>query len=210
MIYIDLDDVVAETGLSLSAFASEYLGRSFTIEDMFEYDLRKSFSLDEDSYRDFMREFHTHKLGEIGIVQGAAETIISWSNSGWDPVIVTGRPTYCRKETQQWLDDHGIGFLHVINVDKYGTLFYENQDPLIMPFRRLAQMNVRFAIDDAPNAADMISEMRLCPTALFNKPWNKRYTPPEGAQVKRISCWEEAAELAQRIMLQAPGKSAAQ
>jgi uncharacterized HAD superfamily protein len=196
MIYIDLDDVACATADCLAAFARRHFDRDVTPADMFDYDLRKSFNFDEATYRRYMGDFHTTELLDIPDVPGACPTIAEWVERGFDPVIVTGRPTYTNAATREWLDARGLQAVPIIHVDKYAKLFNPSDDPLITPFPALLDMDVRFAIDDAPNAIRMIVETNLCPFALFTQPWNRHYTPPAtDLPHSRVTDWNEIARI---------------
>lgn len=179
MIYIDLDDVACETCERLADFACRHFDRDVTVESMFDYDLRKSFNFDEETYRSYMKKFHATELLDIPETPDACNVIRSWAEDGFDPVIVTGRPTYSNATTLEWLANHGLGGIRVLHVDKYAKLFNAAEDPLITPFPALLGMNVKFAVEDAPNAIRMISETHLCPFVLFTRPWNRNYTLPK-------------------------------
>ncbi len=192
MIYVDLDDVACETCDRLAYFARLHFDRDVTVESMVDYDLRKSFNFDEETYRRYMKQFHATELLDIPETPDACEVIRRWATDGLDPVIVTGRPTYSNAVTLDWLTHHGLGGIRVLHVDKYAKLFNESEDPLITPFPALCEMDVQFAIDDAPNAIRMISETRLCPYAIFTRPWNRKFEPPESNLLKfRVSHWRE-------------------
>jgi uncharacterized HAD superfamily protein len=193
MIYVDFDDCVCETCQSLTAFARERFGRAVEVADMTDYDLRVSFSFDEETYRRFMTAFHETQLASIPETPGAVGVLRRWLAEGRDPVIVTGRPTYSREPTLAWLAARGLGAMRVLHVDKYATLFNASPDPLITPFPALKSMGFDFAVEDAPNAVRMIAETALCPCAVFSRPWNARFPLPSGP-FRRAETWAEIEE----------------
>lgn len=196
MIYIDLDDTVCYTATKLTEFASNMFNRPYTEADMIDYDLRVSFKLTEEEYRTYMKAFHLTELLKIKIFPHAASVIRQWQSNGWAPTIVTGRPTYTNEATRQWLDAEGLGELPIIHVDKYGTLYSCYEDKLITPFPKLKEMDVKFALDDAPNAFELISQLELCPSAIVTRPWNKKYNPTETPHpITRVNNWLEINEL---------------
>ncbi len=196
MIYVDLDDVACETCDRLASFARLHFDRDVTVESMVDYDLRKSFSFDEETYRRYMKAFHASELLDIPETPDACAVIQSWAKDGLDPVIVTGRPTYSNEVTREWLANHGLSHIRVLHVDKYAKLFNDSEDPLITPFPQLCSMDVRFAIDDAPNAIRMIIETQLCSYAIFTRPWNRNFIPPASALPSyRLSRWSEIDEI---------------
>lgn len=196
MIYIDLDDTVCYTATKLTLFAAKMFERPYTEEDMTDYDLRVSFKLSEEEYRTYMRAFHETELLGIKIFPHAATVIKKWQQRGWEPTIVTGRPTYTNEATRQWLDNHELFDIPIIHVDKYGTLFSTYEDKLITPFPKLKEMDVKFALDDAPNAFELISQLELCPAAIITRPWNKRYRPSNPSiPITRVNNWLEIDRL---------------
>ena len=192
MIYIDMDDVICESCVKLAEFARVHFGRDVEVEDMFDYDLRRSFDFDEETYRRYMKKFHSSELLNIPETPQSGDVIRGWQADGLHPVIVTGRPTYSNAVTLEWLELHGLGGIEVIHVDKYAKLFNDSEDPLITPFPALAERGFWFAIEDAPNAIRMISEISLCPFALFSRPWNRKYELPETPKPNyRVDNWLE-------------------
>lgn len=201
MIYIDMDDVVCESCVSLSQFARTHFDRNVQVHEMYDYDLRKSFSFDESTYRRYMKSFHTSELLDIPETPMATKIIRGWREDGLDPAIVTGRPTYSNAVTLERLEIHGLGGISVYHVDKYAKLFNDSEDPLITPFPALAEMDVKFAIEDAPNAIRMISGINLCPFAIFTRPWNRSYELPASPSPNyRISSWAELDPIVRSIV----------
>jgi uncharacterized HAD superfamily protein len=196
MIYIDLDDTVCYTAVRLAAFASEMFNREYSEENIFDYDLRVSFNLDEEAYRTYMKAFHNTELLKIKIFPHAANVITLWKENGWEPTIVTGRPTYTNETTRQWLAAEGLEDIPIVHVDKYGSLYSCYEDKLITPFPKLKEMDVKFALDDAPNAFELMSQLELCPSAIVHRPWNKKYrqdNPPY--PITRVFNWLEINKL---------------
>ena len=194
MIYVDLDDCVCETCVSLTGFARERFGRNVAVADMRDYDLRVSFSFDEETYRRFMREFHEECLEFIPETSGAVGVLKRWVSEGREPVIVTGRPTYSHDLTRRWLAARGLDGLRILHVDKYAKLFNDSPDPMITPFTALKGMGFEFAVEDAPNAVRMIAETGLCPCVVFTRPWNDWCELPAG--FTRVANWDELSSQA--------------
>jgi len=185
MLYIDLDDCVCDTYISLGEFARERFGRDVAYENMRDYDLRVTFSFDEETYRRFMREFHEKRLAQIPETPGAVGVLKRWIADGREPVIVTGRPTYSHDLTRRWLAARGLGEMRILHVDKYAKLFNDSPDPMITPFPALKGMGFEFAVEDSPNAVRMIRETGLCPYVIFSRPWNA------GVEGVRVNGWGE-------------------
>lgn len=197
MIYIDMDDVVADTGVLLADYANRCFNTNYTVNDMTDFDLKVSFKLSDDDYYTFMTGFHHNCLVDIAPIDGAVDTIKKWNRLGYDPAIVTGRPTYANGYTLQWLKKHGLEDIRVYHVDKYNRLFNKNEDPLITPFNALHDMDVKFAIDDSLTSLNLLTDSKLCPFAVFTRPWNSSFeasadaTPPSF----RASTWAELESL---------------
>lgn len=201
MIYVDLDDVVAKTCVNLASYASAMFNKSLSVEDMVNYDLKVSFKLNLDEYHTFMKSFHDTQLQNIEAEPYACETINFWKDAGHTPVIVTGRPTYSNDETRKWLDSHNLKNIEIIHVDKYGTLFTRYEAPRIIPFPKLKEFDFKFAIDDAPNAINLISQINLCPVILFDRPWNKSINDSSfQIPISRVHDWLQIKELSKKFL----------
>lgn len=188
-LYVDYDDVVAETLVSLAALLKRERGWAPDFEETREFDLHVSFRLDNAAYDAFMRSAHQpDELLALGEIHGATATLRAWLDDGLEPVVVTGRPVWCHAASRQWLDDRGLGDLPLVFADKYNR-HVGSVPPGVELLRAdgLRRMGFALAIDDAPPALDFVLHSGLCPTLVFDRPWNRSYRP----DLPRVRTWSE-------------------
>jgi len=189
-IYVDFDDVVCETARALCGLARALFGVCVRYEDIRWFDLRRSFDLDAGQYERLMERAHTDDaiLG-YAPTPGAIGTLIRWRRLGWEVAIVTGRPVASRDVSQRWLERHGVGDVPLVFVDKY------QREPPPQPgaARALTRADLRalsfdVALEDAPSALDWLGTHTPARVFVFDRPWNRAYTPPRGT-VTRVGDW---------------------
>ena len=98
-IYVDLDDVLAETGRMFLAVLREEFGQVIEWDAIHDYDLGVSLGMDEARLTDFMHAVHRPEvLGAVKPIPGAREALEAWVDQGYEIEVVTGRPkaTACR------------------------------------------------------------------------------------------------------------------
>lgn len=189
-IYVDFDDVVAETARGLAGLLYREYGRRVAYDDIAFFDLRKSFQLDAEAYRTFMEKAHESDiLQELDEAPGACAALRAWLDDGLSPVVVTGRPASSHAATRHWLDRRGLSGLPILHVDKYNReLGPPNPDVATLRFDELHALAFDVAVDDAPTALDLLAESRLCPFVIFDRPWNRSYVPVD-ASTPRAADW---------------------
>ncbi len=182
-LYVDCDDVVTETARHLAGLRRREGAWAPAYEDIHDFDLHRSFRMDEATYRDFMERAHSDdELLALEAVPGACETLRAWRDDGLDPVIVTGRPAFSHAASREWLDRRGLADIPLLLVDKYNrTLGPTAEGVEVVPFRNLRGMGFDLAVDDAPPALDLLARSGLCPYVVFDRPWNRGYRPPADA-----------------------------
>ncbi len=192
-IYVDFDDVVAETARGLADLLHREHGYRVGYEDILFFDLRRSFRLDDDSYRRFMEAAHAPEI-LVGLEEtpGACATLRIWIDEGLAPVVVTGRPPSSHAATRRWLDSRGLNDLEILHVDKYNRDLGEPVPEIpMLRFGDLHRMRFNLAIDDAPLALDLLAESGLCPFVVFDRPWNRTYPAASAANPVRVADWAE-------------------
>ncbi len=191
-IYIDCDDVVAETGAHLLRVLSRHRATVPRFEDIRAFDLHVSLSLNAEEYDAFMEEVHQdEELLAMDPFPGAADTLRAWIAEGHEPVVVTGRPPYSGPATREWLDRLGLRDVGLLHVDKYGR--FRGEPPAgvrVLPFSRLSELGFGLAVDDSPLALDLLESSGLCPYVVFDRPWNRTSHP----SAPRVRGWAELAE----------------
>ena len=190
-VYLDFDDVLAQTFVELARFAREAFGKTIDEAACADFDLHVSLGLTDAEYPVFMERFHAERLGRIPEMPGAGDALRGWLRDGVArPVVVTGRAPSCHADSVAWLAARGLADVPVLHVDKYGRFAGE---PNVVPFADLASCGFALAVDDAPGALSMLASSGLCPYAVFDRPWNRAYAPPSGAPppVARFASWTE-------------------
>lgn len=180
-VYLDFDDVLCETFAELRAFARAAFGKDPAPGKEIHFDLHDSLELTDEEYGVFMDRFHAERLLAVPEIPGACETLRGWLRDGAaEPVVVTGRAAWCHADSLRWLEARGLGGVPVLHVDKYAR-FADPAAPDIVPFPALRDYGFALAVDDAPRALDALASARLCPYAVFPRPWNAAWAPPPGA-----------------------------
>lgn len=203
-IYIDFDDVITETARGLADLLKRVCGRTVPYEEIREFDLRKSFSLPQDEYVRFMETAHSDaELSVLKEMPGAAAAMRKWKDCGIDPVVVTGRPAWSNSVSREWLDLRGLHDIPLIYVDKYSRRIGPDDNGVKTHlFSELADMGFSLAVDDAPPALDLLAVSGMCPYVIFDRPWNRGYTAPEGCEPQRAASWAELDAIVSRAAKQ--------
>jgi uncharacterized HAD superfamily protein len=187
-IYVDIDDVLADTSSALISLAQKEFHKKVAFEDCTSFDLKVSFNLSQDEYEYFLDL--AHKPNEIlGMepVHEAIEALQHWVASGYEISIVTGRPTATYETTQEWLAVHEVPYDHFFIVDKYARQGMDNKIALSM--QALSEMKFCFAIEDSYDMAVHLADSMDTNVFLYDRPWNR--FPNSNNRIKRFRSWEE-------------------
>ncbi|MCL2105242.1 MAG: hypothetical protein FWH21_09415, partial [Kiritimatiellaeota bacterium] len=118
---------------------------------------------------------------------------------GGGVVIVTGRQPTCHAASVAWLRKHGLGHLEIIYVDKYGRPPPDNgsrgRSPTTPPMLSVEAFNTLHfdvAIDDSPDALDLLAPRTDCRIIIFDRPWNRAYPPTPS--MSRARSWADVLE----------------
>jgi hypothetical protein len=100
-IYVDIDDVLCQTAASLIDLLEQHHDRRVDYEDLLQFDLGRSFGLDEGELAEFMDEAHRAEVIEaIAPIEGAASALQAWTAQEYDVVLLTGRPPATEEATR--------------------------------------------------------------------------------------------------------------
>lgn len=196
-VYVDLDDVICETGTDLLALLEEHFGKRVELEDVTTWDLGISLGLDQDELRHFM-----HLAHEPAVLQshrtrpGAVERLAAWSSVGVEVWIVTGRPTQTYAATRAWLQDRQIAHNRLVFADKYGNYggLQEMTDGVeAMPMNQITGLGFDLAVEDSAAVAAMLHDDLGIPVALMDQPWNRQLQA--GPRLRRCYSWEEVDQM---------------
>ncbi|HUW06727.1 MAG TPA: hypothetical protein VMW01_10755 [Williamwhitmania sp.] len=188
MIYIDCDDVLAESTRSYIAIIKREFGIERKFEELTSFDLRVSFGLSQAQFDHFFHLVHTREeILKFKPLEGAVETLRAWNQTGLEIAIVTGRITAAYEATLEWLQSLSIPYDHFMVVDKYNRP--EMDMTIAKPLSALTAMNFELAIEDSYAMAKYLAVEQKVDVALMNRPWNIYQANLPG--VKRVSSWEE-------------------
>ncbi len=195
-IYIDFDDVLCETARHISTLAAELFGSKVRYEEITAFNLQRSFNLTAAQIEELMDMAHQPEfLSEIPPASGSLATMQRLEEAGHRITIVTGRPATCFQGSERWLLRYGFEHLPVVHVDKYGRAphYTSPKFPPTLSVADLNQLHFDFAIEDAPEALDLLHQRQGCTVVVFNRPWNTSYTLHPN--MHRLRTWQEIEHL---------------
>lgn len=195
-IFVDVDDVLAQTGRMFLGVLAERFGRSVPFEEIRSYHLGDSFSLAPDELDEFMRLAHEPAaLASIEPMPGAAAALADWQQHGYEVFVVTGRPPSTRRDTLAWLERHGMAHAEFHFLDKYSE-YYDSRPETPEETLFLADLpglDFCLAVEDFPGTAEHLARTVGVPVALFDRPWNRSVEEADGetATLARCRGWSE-------------------
>lgn len=197
-IYIDLDDVLAETLRAFSKVAQRLYGRSIPFERIHSFDLGKSFELTSDELIVFMHAAHRPEvlIEDVEPVPYAQEVLAAWSRANAHITIVTGRPISTYDATCEWLGRYEMPFHSLRFLRKYGKndLTLSARKPLGL--RTLRNASFTFCVEDSPKMANYIVKELKLPVVFLTKPWNQPDIEVEdNPLLRRCISWTEASKV---------------
>jgi uncharacterized protein len=192
-IYVDFDDVLCETALEFTRVLDSEFGKRVAFEDIFSFDLSQSFGLSGDEVHRLMRLTHEPDvLLRMEPVPGALETLSRWAAGGTEVSVVTGRPSYTREASIQWLKAHAVPFAELHFVDKYARESDAAFRREMLTLDQLAGMDFCLAVEDSPRMVRFLAERTRIPVAVLHRPWNASgldLAPEAGQRVFRCHDW---------------------
>jgi uncharacterized HAD superfamily protein len=171
-IYVDFDDVLADTTKSFLKILKREFGKHVNFEDIFSFDLRASFDLSESEFEHFFQRVHQPDvIMEFAPIEGAVSVLEEWIKFGYQISIVTGRLTSAYKASLDWLSKHNVPYHSFMMVDKYSR---ENIDTKIaVSMEEFSKMKFSLAVEDSATMALHLSQKMGIPVALIDRPWNR-------------------------------------
>lgn len=197
-IYVDLDDVLAETGRAFLQVLEAEFGKQVDWDEIHDYDLGVSLGLSDEALTEFMHAVHRPDvLSSVVPMAGALAALEAWVDAGYDIEVVTGRPGATRELSRKWLQEKGMPHHSLIHVDKYAW-----EEELLgtssgVPLVRLAGNGYRLAVEDSAEVAIHLTEILDAPVVVLDRPWNRRrldeHDDADG-RIVRCKSWEEIRE----------------
>lgn len=197
-IYVDLDDVLAETGRTFLSVLRTEFDKRVDWDHIHDYDLGVSLGLDEESLTQFMRAVHRPEiLASVAPMAGAQEALESWIEQGYEIEVVTGRPSTTEEISRKWLKNNEMPHHSLIHVDKYAW-----EEELLgtssgVPLMRLAGNGYCLAVEDSAEVALHLTELLEAPVVVLDRPWNRRKLdayPNQEGRIMRCKSWQEICE----------------
>jgi len=194
-IYVDLDDVLAETGrVFLKVLESEF-GKRVEWDQVHDYDLGISLGMDESRLTEFMHAVHRPEvLASVEPIPGSRAALASWVEQGYEIEVVTGRPKSTEAVSRKWLKNKRMPHHSLLHVDKYAW-----EEELLgtsagVPLARLAGNGYRLAVEDSAEVAIHLTEIVDAPVVVLDRPWNRRRLdehPNLDGRIVRCESWQE-------------------
>lgn len=191
MIYVDCDDVLAESTKSYIDLVKREFGIVRKFEELTSFDLRESFGLTQQQFDHFFHLVHTREeILKFEPLPGAIEQLVDWKKQGFKVAIVTGRITAAYDSTLEWLAMHKVPYDTFMVVDKYHRP--EMDMSIAKSLDYLRTLNFSFAVEDSLSMAHFLAKEMGLNVALVDRPWNHASHLPSG--IKRVSCWNDIKE----------------
>lgn len=185
-VYVDIDDVLAETTRALARLACSHFGKSVKFEDMRVFDLSLSLGLSPVELETFMRAAHDADfLMQLAPIEGAVETLTDWHSAGAEISVVTGRPAETRSITERWLAQEDIPHHRLELVDKYDR--YPGRDT--KGKEALRDRGYQVVVEDSVDMAEYLSATGA-EVLLFDRPWNGSHACAH-PRITRVHDWNE-------------------
>ena len=198
-IYLDLDDVLAETTSRIVTRLNGLFDRDVRFEDLAGFDLGEAFRLDPHQRVRAMQSVHeVDFLDSLAVAPGVLPLLESWAARGYHLAVVTGRPPLTRSVSQRWLERHGVPHHSLHTVDKYGRYAGEPADTTLEALRALP---FALAIEDSLEMARFLARHGTRRVLLMDRPWNRALSDRDaGASIERVRDWSEVARCAGRTL----------
>ena len=190
-IYVDLDDVLAQTGRMFLEVLARDFGREIDIEQVVDYDLGP------DSLETFMRRVHEpENLSSIEPMPGARRALEQWAEEGYEIEVVTGRPMVTRGDSKRWLEAARLPHHALTFVKKYvwsEDMFSEDG---ALPLRAVVERGFSLIVEDSAEVAARLAEDGATPVVLLDRPWNRDQVDllEEAGRIHRCETWVEIAQ----------------
>lgn len=191
-IYVDIDDILADTSSSLIHIAEKEFRKKVPFEELTSFDLKVSFDLTQDEYEGFLDMAHQpDEILNLAPIQEAIQALEQWSASGYQISIVTGRPTSTYDTTLAWLTRHEVPYDNFFMVNKYARPSMD--ETIALPMQAFSEMKFHFAVEDSYDMAVYLAHSMDTQVLLYDRPWNR--STNHNRKIKRFRSWEELKRL---------------
>jgi len=197
-IYVDIDDVLAQTARAFARVFEQEYGRRIDLEEIESFDLGVSLGLSPASLDDFMKSVHRPEvLAEIEPMDGAVEVLAAWVDRGYEVAVVTGRPPGTEAVSREWLTKQEVPHHSLTFLDKYSwseDLFSGSQ---AISIEELSRRSFSLVVEDSAEVACRLAGVLEAPVALLDRPWNRSSPRPEDelkGRIFRCRDWQDIGE----------------
>ncbi|MBN1903545.1 MAG: bifunctional metallophosphatase/5'-nucleotidase [Deltaproteobacteria bacterium] len=193
-IYIDLDDVIADTTCRYVEILEREFGRIVDFEGITTFDLKKSFSLTDHEFDYFFRLVHEPEIIlELKPFEGVLDELNKWAGLGYEISVVTGRLTSTYESSLEWLRRNKVPFDSFIMVDKYLRPVVDKN--IAISLDRFSEMEFILAVEDSLDMSMFLQHRMNTKVILFDRPWNRDSGNLAG--IRRCMTWDEIGMLDQ-------------
>ncbi len=188
-VYIDIDDVIANTSKSIPVLAEKLFGIKVQYEDLTSFNFNESLKLNPAQLETFFEYLHREEvLIEFFPVKGAKESLNKIKELGYVIYIITGRPPHSFEITKKWLQKNGFIYDYLYFADKYSR-YSDTNKPHIISMDQLAEIDFTLIIEDSLKMAMWFNEKKSR-VALIDHPWNREYDAAKSV-FKRCFNWND-------------------
>jgi uncharacterized HAD superfamily protein len=184
---IDVDEVLAETIVSILEHHNEKYKTNFSKEDVLVYELWKTWGgTREESSKKVDEYFESEKFSSLLPIEEAKEVIKSLGKNH-ELFVVTSRPNMVQKQTIEWLEQHFPStFKKVLFTNHWDK---NSPNKLITKAELCEKEKIEIMIEDNSSYASECA--KVCKKViLMDQPWNRKDTFLKN--VIRIHSWKEA------------------
>jgi uncharacterized protein len=200
-IYVDLDDVIAETLRTFAQLANVMYRKHIQFDEIHSFDLGKSFDLSPSELKVFMHAAHSRDvLSRILPNLEAKAALSEWVAEGTHLTVVTGRPISTYDDTLEWLRAHKIPFHALRFLRKYGKNDLEETLMRPLDIRTLPHATFLFSVEDSPKMANYLATRVKVPVLFLDKPWNKNAGEIDHSLIMRCHDWKTVRARAKTIL----------
>ena len=179
-VYVDFDDILSETALGFTEVLEQVFGKRVAFEEIFSFDLGRSFDLSPEDTAELMRRMHAPDvLLALRPVQGARDGLRAWREAGCELHVVTGRPPATRAVSEQWLRAHDMPYDALFFVDKYARNHPPCAEDNAITLDQLSAMRFCLAVEDSPVMIQFFVQRMTGQLVILDRPWN-RHEPGAG------------------------------
>lgn len=193
-IYVDFDDCLCETAKHFTLIVEELFNRKVQYEEIRDFNLQKSFALNDEQYEQMMIQGHLPDvLCSYEETPEASDVINEWLDLGHKVFIITGRPYSAYEPSRRWLDEHQLKRVPLYCLNKYGRDSFIKGSSFSLELEDYYRMKFDFAVEDSPVAFPFFRHLPDLNVLVFDRPWNRNCAFP-GCNYHRCFDWEDIRE----------------